>query len=108
MLDLFDRLCYERIYNLHLKVLLSISDLYCLDLLFDLSQSLGLNIFREEDYISLISTADQVNLTLYCFILHCRSNASNIGSMINNMSSALSRSAIVYGFNLVFLVFPSC
>ena len=108
MLDLFDRLCYERIYNLYLKVLLGISDLYCLDLLFDLSQSLSLNIFRENDYTSLISIADRVDLTLYCFIIHGRSNVSYIGSMVNNISSVLSRSAIVYRFNLIFFVLPSC
>jgi hypothetical protein len=86
------------IYNLYLKVLLNISDLYCLGKLSDLSQSLGLNIFLEIDYISLISTPDRVDLTLPCFTLHCLSNANNIGLILNDMSSA-----IVYGFNFVFL-----
>ncbi len=105
MLDLFDRLCYKRSYNHCLNVSLDLSDLYCLDMMLNLSQSLSLNIHREKDYISLISTTDRVYLVLYCFILHCRSNANNIGSMIDDMSSAPSRSAIVYGFNLVFLSF---
>ena len=77
-------------------------------MMFDLSQSLSLNIHREKDYLLLISAADQVDLVLYCFILHCRSNNNDIGLMIDDMSSAPSRSAIVYGFNLGFLVFYSC
>ena len=105
MLNLFHRLCYKYIYDLRLKVLLSISDLYCLGLLSDLSQSFGLNILLEVDYILLISTADRADLTLFCLILHYRSNANNIGSIINDMSSAFSRLAIVYWFNLVFLFF---
>ncbi len=108
MLDLFDRLCYKCTYNHYLNVSLDLSDLYCLGSLFNLLQSLSLNMHREKDYMSLISTADRVDLVLYCFILHCRSNANNIGLMIDDMSSALSRSAIVYGFNLVFLVFIPC
>ena len=59
------------IYNLYLKVLLNINGLYYLGSLSDLSQSLGLNIFLEIDNISLISTADRVDLTLSCLILHC-------------------------------------
>jgi hypothetical protein len=96
VLNLFHRLCYKYIYDLRLKVLLSISDLYCLGLLSDLSQSFGLNILLEVDYILLISTADRADLTLFCLILHCRSNANNVGSIINDMSSAFSRLAIVY------------
>ena len=90
MLNLFDWLCYKRMYNRYLKVSLNIADLYCLDLLLDLSQSLNLNIFQEKDYISLISTADRVNITLYCFIPHRRSIANNIGLMIDDISSAPS------------------
>lgn len=61
---------------------LDISDLYCLGTLSDLSQSLGLNIFWEIDYISLISTADRADLTFFlppadvCFNL--RINAYSI------------------------------
>ncbi len=40
-------------------------------MLYDLSQSLSINIHRENDYIFLISTADWADLVLYCFILHC-------------------------------------
>jgi hypothetical protein len=105
MLDLFDLLCYKRMYNSCLKVSLNISDLYYLDLLFDLSQSLSLSIFREKDYISLMSTADWVNLALHCFILYCRSNVNNIGLMDDDMSLAPSRSAIVYDLTSVFLSF---
>mgnify|MGYP003703385319 CR=1 FL=1 len=108
MLGLFDRLCYKRIYNLHLKVLLSISDLYSLDLLFNLYQLLSLNIFQEDDYILLISTADRIYLTLYYFILHRRSIANNIDSEFERYVIGPSRSAIVYGFNRGFLVFLSC
>ncbi len=72
---------------------------------FDLSQSLSLSIHREKDYISLISIAHQVDLVLYCFVSRCRSNANIIGLVIDDMSLAHSRSAIVYGFNLVFLSF---
>ncbi len=105
MLDLSDRLCYKRSYNHYLNVSLDLSDLYCLDMMFDLSQSLSLNVHREKDYISLISTADWVDLVLYCFIIHCQSNANNIGSMINDMSLAPRRSAIFYRFNHVFFSF---
>jgi hypothetical protein len=55
------------IYNLCLEVLLNRSNSYCLGSLFDLSQSLGLNIFLEIDYISLISTADRVRFNLILF-----------------------------------------
>ncbi len=102
MLDLSDRLCYKRSYNHDLNLSLDLSDLYRLDMMFHLSQSLSLSIHRENDYISLISTADRVDLVLYCFILHCRSNANNIGSTIDDISSA-----IIYEFYLGFLVFYS-
>jgi hypothetical protein len=108
MLDLSDQLCYKHLYNHDLDVSLDLSDLYCLDMLVDLSQSLSLNIHREKDYISLISIADRVDLVLYCFIHRCRSNVNNIGLTIDDISSAPSRSALVYGFNLDFLVFYSC
>ena len=78
-LDLTDRLCYKCSYNHYLDVSLDLRYLYCLDLLLDLSQSLTLNILQEKDYMSLISIADRVDLVLFCFSLHCRSNANNIG-----------------------------
>ena len=65
MLNLSDRLCCKRIFNHCLRVYLNISHLYCLDMLFDLSQSLSLSIFREKDYVS--STADRVDLVLFYF-----------------------------------------
>ena len=77
------------IYNLNLEVLLNISDLYCLGRLSDLSQSLSLNIFLEIDYISLISTADRVDLILSCFFLYCRSGSLHIGPILNDMSSEI-------------------
>ena len=40
MLYLSDRLCYKRSYNHDLNVSLDLSDLYGLDMLFDLSQSI--------------------------------------------------------------------
>ncbi len=107
MFDLFDWLCYKRMYNRYLKVSLNISDLYCLNLLFDLSQSLSLIILREKDYISLVSTADRVDLTYYCFILHCRFYANTIGLIFDDMSSAPSRLAIVCRINHGFHVFLS-
>jgi hypothetical protein len=53
----------------------------------------------------LISTADRVDLVLsYSFIAADRFQY-DIGSKINDMLSATSRSAIVYGINRGFLVF---
>ena len=56
----------------------------------------------------LISTADRVDLVLsYLFMIADRSTY-DIGSKINDMSSATGRSAIVYGFNCGFFVLVSC
>ena len=74
----------------------------------DLSQSLDLSIYRYEEYISLISTADRVDLVLSCLLMPADRCIYDIGSKINDMSSASSRSAIVYGFNRGFFVFVSC
>jgi hypothetical protein len=61
-----------------------------------------------KDYILLISTADRVDLVLsYLFMIADRFTY-DIGLEINDMSSATSRSAIVYGFNRGFFVFISC
>ncbi len=96
------------IYNLVVNIYFDLSDLYCLGMVTDLSQSLGLSIYRHEDYILLISTADRVDLVpSYSFMTVDRC-IHDIGSKINDMSSALSRSAIVYMFNRGFFVFVSC
>ncbi len=96
------------VYNLCVNVYFDLSDLYCLGITTDLSQSLGLNIYRQKDCISLISTADQVDLVLSYFSITVDRSQYDIGLKINNMSSAAGRSAIVYGFNQGFLVFLSC
>ncbi len=74
----------------------------------DLSQSLDLSIYRHKDYMSLISTADRVDLVLSYLLMIADRCIYDIGSKINNMSSAPSQSAIVYGFNHSFFVLVSC
>ena len=74
----------------------------------DLSQSLGLSIYRYKDHISLISIADRVDLVLFYLLILADRCIYDIGSKINNMSSAPSRSSIVYGFNHGFFVLVSC
>ena len=71
----------------------------------DLSQSLGLNIHQQKDYITLISTADRVDLVLLCLLIIADRFTYDIGLKINDMSSATGRSAIVYGFNRGFSCF---
>ncbi len=71
----------------------------------NLSQSLDLIIYRHKDYILLISTADRVDLVRSFLFMIADRFKYDIGSKINDMSSALSRSAIVYGFNHGFFVF---
>ncbi len=96
------------IYSLVVSIYFNPSDSYCLGMATDLSQSLDLNIYRHNDYILLISIADRVDLVLsYLFMIADRSTY-DIGSKINDMSSATSRSAIVYGFNCGFFIFISC
>jgi hypothetical protein len=74
----------------------------------DLSQSPDLSIHRYKDYISLIFTADQVDLVFpYLFTIADR-YTDDIGSNINDMSSASGRSAIIYRFNHGSFVFISC
>ncbi len=73
----------------------------------DLSQLLDLNIHRQKDYIPLISTAHRVDLVLPCLFMTADRFRYNIGSKINDMSSATGRSAIVYGFNYYFPIFIS-
>ncbi len=107
MLDLFDRLCYKHLYNQYFSIYFDLSDLYCLGTATDLSQSLSLNMYRSRDYMLLISIADRVDLVLFHSLMTANRFRYDIGSEINDMSSATSRSAIVYGFNRVFLVFLS-
>ncbi len=74
----------------------------------DLSQSLGLSIYRYKKYISLMSPADQVDLVLFYLFMTADRYTGNIGSKINDMSSASSRSAIIYRFNHGFFACISC
>ena len=74
----------------------------------DLSQSLDLSIYRHKDYILLISTADRVDLVLSYLFMTADRYIYDIGSKINDMSSALSRSAIIYRFNRDLFVSISC
>ncbi len=95
------------IYSLVVNTHFDLSDLYCLGMATDLSQSLDLSIYRYKKYILLISTADRVDLVPYLFMTADR-YIYDIGLKINDISSALSRSAIIYGFNHDFFVFISC
>ncbi len=96
------------IYSLVVNIYFNPSDLYCLSMATDLSQSFDLRICQHKDYILLISTADRVELVLsYLFMIANRSTY-DISSKINDISSTTSRSAIVYGFNRGFFVFVSC
>ncbi len=52
------------IYNLIVNIYFDLSDLYCLGMATDLSQSLDLSIYQHKDYILLIYTADRVDLVL--------------------------------------------
>ena len=53
----------------------------------------------------LISTADRIDLVLSYLLITTDRFKPDIGSRINDMSSATSQSAIVFGFNCVFLSF---
>jgi hypothetical protein len=86
-------------YNLPINVYFDLSDLYCLGMVTDLSQSLDLSIYRQRHYIPLISTADRIDLVLPCLFITADRLKYDIGLKINDMSSAAGRSAIVYGFN---------
>ena len=97
------------LYSPVINIYFGLSDLYCLGMATDISQSLDLSIYRYKEYISLTSTADRVDLVFlpYLFTIADRCT-DDIGSKINDMSSASSRSAIIYGFNHGFFVFVSC
>ncbi len=92
------------IYSLIINIYFDLSDLYCLGIATDLSQSLDLSIYRYKDYTLLISTADRVDLVLFYLLMTSDRCIYNIGSKKNDMPSASSRSAIVYGFNRGFFV----
>jgi hypothetical protein len=68
----------------------------------DLSQSLDLSIYRYKDYILVISAADRVDSVLPYLLMTVDRCIYDIGSKINDMSSAPSRSAIIYRFNCGF------
>ncbi len=96
------------IYSPIINIYFDLSDLYCLGMVTDLSQSLDLSIYRYKEYISLTSIADRVDLVLsYLFKIADR-YTYDIGSKINDMSSALSQSAIIYRFNRDFFASTSC
>ena len=96
------------IYSLVVNIYFDLSDLYCLGMVTDLSQSLDLSIYRYKNYILLIPTADRVDLVLCYLFITADRFTYDIGSKINDMPSAHSRSAIVYRFNHGFFVFVSC
>jgi hypothetical protein len=54
----------------------------------DLSQSLGSNMYRNKDYILLISAADRIDLVLPYLLIIADRFKYDIGSRINDMSSA--------------------
>ena len=96
------------IYSSVVNIYFDLRDLYYLGMAPDLSQSLDLSIYRYKKYILLISTADRVDLVLYYLLITADLFIYDIGSKINDMSLALSRSAIVYRFNRAFFVVISC
>ena len=96
------------IYNLIVSIYFDLSDLYCSGMATDLSQSLDLSIYRHKDYILLISTADRVDLVLLYLFMTADRYIDDISSKINDMSSASSRSAIIYRFNHGFFASISC
>ncbi len=91
-------------YNLLVNIYFGLSDLYYLGMATDLFQSPDLSICRQKYYIPLISTADRIDLVLSCLFMTSDRCKYDIGSKINDMPLAISRSAIIYGFNYYFLV----
>ena len=67
------------VYNPTINIYFDLSDLYCLGKVTDLSQSLDLSIYRYKDYISLISTADRVDLVLICLLIFADRCTHDIG-----------------------------
>ncbi len=74
----------------------------------DLSQSLDLSIYRFKEYMLLISTADRVDLVPSYLFMNDDRLTYDIGPKINDMSSAPSRSTIIYRFNRGFFASISC
>ncbi len=68
------------IYSLIINIYFDLSDLYCLGMASDLSQSLDLIIYWYKDYIPLISTADRVNLVLSYLLMTADRYIYDIGS----------------------------
>ncbi len=96
------------VYSLIINIYFDLGDLYCLGMATDLSQSLDLSIYRYKDYILLISTANQVDLVLLYLFMTADRYMDDIGPKINDMSSASSRSAIIFRFNYGFFASISC
>ena len=96
------------LYSLVINIYFGLSDLYCLGMATDLSQSLDLSKYQYKDYILLIFTADQVSLVFPYLFMTADRYTDDIGSNINDMSSASGRSAIIYRFNRGSFVFISC
>jgi hypothetical protein len=95
-------------YGPFVNIYFDLTGLYCLGMTTDLCQSLDLSIYRWRDYIPLIPTADRIDLVLSCLFMIADRLKYDIGSKINDMSSAIGRSTIIYGFNHDFFVFVSC
>jgi hypothetical protein len=85
------------IYNSIVNICFDLSDLYCLGMATDLSQSLHLSIYRHKDYILLITTADRIDLVPLLLPRTADRCNDDIGSSTNDTSSAAGRSAIIYG-----------
>ncbi len=96
------------LYSPIINIYFDLSDLYCLGMATDLSQSLDLSIYQYKEYISLISTADRVDLVLSYLFMTADRYTDDIGPKINDMSSASSRSAIIYRFTHGFFASISC
>ncbi len=73
------------IYSLIINIYFDLSDLYCLSMATDLSQSLDLSIYRYRDFILLISIADRVDLVPYYLLITADRFIYDIGSKINDM-----------------------
>ena len=67
------------IYSFTINIYFDLSDLYCLGKVTDLSQSLDLSIYQYKDSISLISTADRVDLVLIRLLILADQCTHDIG-----------------------------
>ena len=90
-------------YNLLVNIYFDLSDLYYLGMATDLSQSLDLSIYRHKDYVLLIITADRIDLVPLLLPHTTDRCKDDIGSSINDTSSASGRSAIIYGLTVILL-----